>query len=69
MLKNSYIYLESISKTDVTKKYLELKFELHLLKTKSNTEKNIVITALMIKEKIKDMKDTYALASASTRLK
>ena len=38
--------------------YLENKFELCNLKSKNNSEKCIVSSALMIREKIKALKDT-----------
>ena len=38
--------------------YLENKFELDNIKGKSNSEKDTVSTALMMREKIKTLKDT-----------
>ena len=53
-----FIYPDSLSKTDIITIYLENKFELDNLKSKSNSEKGIVSSALMIREKIKLLKDT-----------
>ena len=53
-----FIYPDSLSKTDIITIYLENKFELDDLKSKSNSEKGIVSSALMIREKIKLLKDT-----------
>ena len=52
-----YIYPDSVEKTDIIM-YLENKFELDDIKSKSNSEKDIVSTALMMREKIKTLKDT-----------
>ena len=51
-----YIYSDSIEKTDITMMYLENKFEPDNIKSKSNSEKDIVSTALMMREKIKTLK-------------
>ena len=53
-----YIYPDSLDKADIITMYLENKFELDNLKSKSNSEKCIVSSALMIREKIKALKDT-----------
>ena len=53
-----YIYPDSIEKTDIIMMYLENKFEPDNIKSKSNSEKDIVSTALMMREKIKTLKDT-----------
>ena len=53
-----YIYPDSIEKTDIIVMYLENKFELDNIKSKSNSEKDIGSTALMMREKIKALKDT-----------
>lgn len=59
--QNLQVHPESISKTDVTNEYLEHKFELNLLKTKCNTEKNIESTALLMREN-KRHETHYALS-------
>ena len=53
-----YIYPDSIEKTDIIMMYLENKLKLDNIKSKSNSEKDIVSTALMMREKIKTLKDT-----------
>ena len=53
-----FIYPDSLDKADISTVYLENKFELCNLKSKSNSEKCIVSSALMIREKIKALKDT-----------
>ena len=53
-----YICLDSIEKTDIIMMYLENKFELDNIKSKSNSEKYIFSIALMMREKIKILKDT-----------
>ena len=58
LLSKLYIYPDSIEKTDIIMMYLENKFELDNMKSKSNSEKGIVSTALMMREKIKTLKDT-----------
>lgn len=55
------------SKTDVTKKYLQLKFELHLLKTK--IQKKHYEQCIDDQRENKRHERHYALASASTKLK
>ena len=40
--------------------YLENKFERDNIKSKNNSEKDIVSTGLMMREKIKTLKDTLA---------
>ena len=55
-----YIYPDLIEKTDIITIYLENIFELDNLKSKSNSEKDIVNTALMMREKIKTPKDTMS---------
>ena len=54
-----YIYHDSIEKTDVIVMYLENKFELDNIKSKSNSEKDIVSTDIVSK----NTKRYYALAS------
>ena len=56
-----HIYPDSIEKTDIIVMYLENKFEFDKIKSKSNSEKDIVSTALMMREK--NTKRHYALAS------
>ena len=60
-----YIYLDLIEKTDIILMYFKNKFELDNLKSKSNSEKDIdtallhyCYTTLMMREKIKTLKDT-----------
>ena len=53
------IYPDSIEKTDIITMYLDNKFELDNLKSKGNSEKSIVSTALMMKEKIKTLRVTF----------
>ena len=53
-----YIYLDSIEKTDTIMMYLENKFEMDNIRSKYNSEKDIVSTGLMMREKIKTLKDT-----------
>ena len=52
-----YIYPDSIEKTDIIIMYLENNFQLDNIKSKSNSEKDIVSNALMMREKIKTLKD------------
>ena len=47
-----------MEKTDITVIYLENKFKLDNIKSKSNSEKDIVSTVLMMREKIKTIKNT-----------
>ena len=56
--RNLYIYPDSIEKTDIITMYLEKKLELDNLKSKSDSEKGIVSTVLMMREKIKTLKNT-----------
>ena len=58
LLSKLYIYPDSIEKTDIIMMYLENKFELDNIKSKSNSEKYIFSIALMMREKIKILKDT-----------
>ena len=53
-----YIYPDSIEKTDIIIIYLENKFELDNIKSKTNSEKDIFSIVLMMREKIKTLKDT-----------
>ena len=53
-----YIYPDSIEKTDIIITYLENKFELDNIKSKTNSEKDIFSIVLMMREKIKTLKDT-----------
>ena len=53
-----FIYPDSLDKAGIITMYLENKFELVNLKSKSNSEKCIVSSALKIREKIKALKDT-----------
>ena len=60
-----YIYLDLIENTDIILMYFKNKFELDNLKSKSNSEKDIdtallhyCYTTLMMREKIKTLKDT-----------
>ena len=53
-----YIYPDSIEKTDLIIIYLENKFELDNIKSKTNSEKDIFSIVLMMREKIKTLKDT-----------
>ena len=60
-----YVYLDLIEKTDIILMYFKNKFELDNLKSKSNSEKDIdtallhyCYTTLMMREKIKTLKDT-----------
>ena len=53
-----FIYPYSLDKADIITMYLENKFELDNLKSKSNLEKCIVSSVLIIREKIKTLKDT-----------
>ena len=53
-----YIYPDSIEKTDIIIIYLENKFELDNIKSKTNSEKDILSIVLMMREKIKTLKDT-----------
>ena len=46
-----FIYPDSVDKADIIKMYLENKFELDNLKSKSNSEKCMVSSALIIREK------------------
>ena len=55
-----YICLDSIEKTDIIMMYLENKFERDNIKSKNNSEKDIVSTGLMMRKKIKTLKDTLA---------
>ena len=53
-----YTYPDSIEKTDIIITYLENKFELDNIKSKTNSEKDIFSIVLMMREKIKTLKDT-----------
>ena len=53
-----YICPDSIEKTYIIIMYLENNFELDNIESKSNSEKDIVSNALMMREKIKTLKDT-----------
>ena len=55
-----YICSDSIEKTDLIVLYLEYKLELDNIKSKSNSEKDIVSTALIMREKTKTLKDTMS---------